>query len=69
MKERHSLFVADPKGDLYRETSSYFRDNGYVVRKLDLKNLEKTDGWHCLGSLHGANLITNTQIFSSTAGS
>ena len=66
MKERHSLFVADPKGDLYRETSSYFRDNGYVVRKLDLKNLEKTDGWHCLGSLHGANLITNTQIFSST---
>lgn len=66
MKERHSLFIADPKGDLYRETSSYFRDNGYIVRKLDLKNLEKSDGWHCLGSLHGKNLITNTQIFSST---
>ena len=66
MKEKHSLFIADPKGDLYRETSSYFRDNGYVVRKLDLKNLEKSDGWHCLGSLHGANLITNVQVFSST---
>ena len=66
MKEKHSLFVADPKGDLYKETSSYFRDNGYVVRKLDLKDLEKSDGWHCMGSLHGANLITNTQIFSST---
>ena len=66
MKERRSVFVADPKGDLYRETSSYFRDNGYVVRKLDLKNLQKSDGWHCLGSLHGVNLITNAQIFSST---
>lgn len=66
MKEKHSLFIADPKGDLFRETSSYFRDNGYVVRKLDLKNLEKSDGWHCLGSLHGANLITNVQVFSST---
>ena len=66
MKQRHSVFVADPKGDLYRETSSYFRDNGYVVRKLDLKNLQKSDGWHCLGSLHGVNLITNAQIFSST---
>ena len=66
MKERHSVFVADPKGDLFRETSSYFKDNGYVVRKLDLKNLQKSDGWHCLGSLHGTNLITNAQIFSST---
>ena len=66
MKEKHSLFIADPKGDLFRETSSYFRDNGYVVRKLDLKDLEKSDGWHCLGSLHGANLITNVQVFSST---
>ena len=66
MKEKHSLFIADPKGDLYRQTSSYFRDNGYVVRKLDLKDLEKSDGWHCLGSLHGANLITNVQVFSST---
>jgi len=44
MKEKHSLFIADPKGDLFRETSSYFRDNGYVVRKLDLKNLEKSEG-------------------------
>lgn len=65
-KEKHSLFIADPKGDLFREMSGYFRDNGYVVRKLDLKTLEKSDGWHCLGSLHGPNMITNTQIFSST---
>lgn len=65
-KEKHSLFVADPKGDLFREMSGYFRDNGYVVRKLDLKTLEKSDGWHCLNSLHGPNMITNTQIFSST---
>lgn len=65
-KSKRSLFLADPKGDLYRETSGYFRDNGYVVRKLDLKNLEKSDGWHCLASLKGPNIITNTQIFSNT---
>lgn len=65
-KSKRSLFLADPKGDLYRETSGYFRDNGYVVRKLDLKTLEKSDGWHCLASLKGPNMITNTQIFSST---
>ena len=66
VKQRHSLILTDPDGGLYEDTAGYFRDNGYVVRKLDLKNLSKSDGWHCLSCLQGENLNTNVMIFSKT---
>lgn len=65
-KEGHSLVVSDPKGDLFRETSAYFRDNGYIVRQLNLKDLTKSDGWHMLKTLQGDNLSTNVKIFAQT---
>ena len=66
LKERHSVVITDPDGGLFRDMAGYFRDNGYVVRKLDLKDLMKSDGWHCMATLRGINMSTNVKIFAQT---
>ncbi len=63
-RRRHSLVMTDPKGELYRDTAGFLMDNGYRVRRLDLKNLELSDGWDCLKRLRGKNMRTRVQIFS-----
>ena len=64
-KRRHSLVMTDPKGELYYDTAGYLMDNGYKVRRLDFKNLEKSDGWDCLKTLRGKDMRTKVQIFSN----
>lgn len=66
VKARHSLILTDPDGGLYEDMSGYLRDNGYVVRCLNLKSLRKSDGWDVLKTLRGENLSTNVQIFAKT---
>ena len=66
VKQRHSLVITDPDGGLYRTMAGYFKDNGYVVRKLDLKNLQKSDGWDCMKPLRTGDLESNVKIFAET---
>lgn len=66
VKRRHSLIITDPKGDLYMQCAGYLRDNGYVVRTLNLKNPDKSDGWDLLAALAGPRLEENVAIFSHT---
>lgn len=66
VKARHSIVVTDSKGALYEDISEYLRDQGYVVRKLDLTNLRKSDGWDCMKILKGEDQGTYTQIFANT---
>ena len=66
VKRRESVIITDPDGGLYSDMSSYFRDNGYHVFMLNLKDLEKSDGWNCLRSIEGANIDINAQIFANT---
>ena len=66
VKQRHSLVITDPDGGLYRSMAGYFKDNGYVVRKLDLKNLQKSDGWDCMKTLRTGDLESNVKIFAET---
>lgn len=66
VKRRHSLIITDPKGDLYMQCSGYLRDNGYVVRTLNLKNPAKSDGWDMLEALAGPRLEENVGIFAHT---
>lgn len=65
LKRRHSLILTDPKGELYRDTAGFLMDNGYHVRRLDFKNLDKSDGWDCLKLLRGKNMRTKVQIFTN----
>lgn len=45
VKRRESVVFTDPKGELYRDMAQYYKDNGYIVKRLDLKRLERSDGW------------------------
>ena len=66
VKRGQSVIITDPDGGLYRDMAGYFQDHGYIVRRLDLKNLEKSDGWNCLQSIKGSNIEINAQLFANT---
>lgn len=41
-KEKHSVVVTDPKGEIFRKTSKVFADNGYNVITIDFRNPNKS---------------------------
>ncbi|WHQ37363.1 VirD4-like conjugal transfer protein, CD1115 family [Spiroplasma sp. SV19] len=45
-----SLCITDPKGELYSKDSQIFKDNGYNVIKIDLRNPEHSYSWNVLAS-------------------
>lgn len=66
IKRRESIIITDPDGGLEKQLAGLFISNGYIKRTLNLKNLEKSDGWDCLKSVRLGNMDTNSQIFAHT---
>lgn len=60
-KYKKSIVVTDPKSEIYRKTSSYFRSIGYTVKVLNLKDMRHSDRWNPLGE---NELITDVQTSS-----
>lgn len=64
-----SIIVTDPKAEIYRTTSSYFRNIGYVVKVFNLKDMRHSDRWNPLAENENINdvqtsanvIISNTQ--------
>ena len=64
-----SIVVTDPKSEIYRITSSYFRSIGYVVKVFNLKDMRHSDRWNPLAENENINdvqtsanvIISNTQ--------
>lgn len=67
VKRRESVIITDPDGGLYRDMAKYFKEKGYVVRRFDLKNMNKSDGWDCMRTIEGPNIELNAQLFSHIA--
>lgn len=42
-KDKHSVVVTDPKGEIFRATSKVFKDNGYNVITIDFRNPNKSN--------------------------
>ena len=61
-KRRESMILTDPKGELFRDSVQYLRDNGYEIRRFDLVNLDFSDGWDCMGEIRGN--YERSQIFA-----
>lgn len=64
VRRRESFIVTDPKGELYEDMATWLINSGYTVKVLNLKNLNKTDSWDCLGDIPLDNvdtMITMTQ--------
>lgn len=54
---RESVVVTDPKGELYRDTSSLFQSNGYKVRVLNLISPAHSDGWNPMAETDTSSLM------------
>ena len=71
---RKSIICTDPKSELYRKTSSYFKSIGYVVKVLNLKDMMHSDRWNPMGENENINdvqtsadvIISNTQRHDKT---
>lgn len=48
---KESLVIIDPKGDLFEKTSQFARDRGFVVRALNLLDLDHSDGFNCFADI------------------
>ena len=42
-KKKRSVFITDPKGEIYQTTSKMFHDNGYRILTIDFRNPEKSN--------------------------
>lgn len=48
MKYKKSIVVTDAKGEIYRKTNTLFRENGYIVKVFNLKDMTNSDRWNPL---------------------
>ena len=46
-----SMIIADPKGELLKDTGSYLEQKGYRIKVLNLADLRKSDGYNPLNYL------------------
>lgn len=57
IRRGESVYLTDPKSELYEDLSFYFRESGYTVKQLNLTQLEHSDAWNCLGEIDDGSLI------------
>ena len=68
-KYKKSIIATDPKAEIYRTTSSYFKSIGYTVKVFNLKDMRHSDRWNPLAENENINdvqtsaniIISNTQ--------
>jgi len=66
-----SVFVTDPKGELFEKMSPYFAQHGYCVRAVNFLDMAHSDGWNCLYSLDKETQLVQTvanTIIQNTSG-
>lgn len=51
IRRGHSIVITDIRDELYLSLSEEFRNEGYVVKRLDFSNPENSDTWDLFGSL------------------
>lgn len=57
IRRGESIYLTDPKSELYEDLCGYLRSCGYTVRQLNLIHLEHSDAWDCLGEIDDGSLI------------
>lgn len=66
-----SVFVTDPKGELFEMLAPYFREKGHYVKVVNFLDMDHSDGWNCLAGLESApDLVTTVAntIIQNTSG-
>ena len=57
VKRGESMFITDPKSELYEDTVAYLTANDYIVKQWNLISLENSDAWDCLAEINDGGLI------------
>ena len=66
-----SVFITDPKGELFEKMSPYFAEKGYYVKAVNFLDMEHSDGWNCLNGLDQERQLVQTvasTIIQNTSG-
>ena len=66
-----SIFITDPKAELWEKMSPYFKEYGYCVRAVNFLDMAHSDGWNCLYSLDKETQLVQTvanTIIQNTSG-
>ena len=66
-----SVFVTDPKGELFEKLSPYFTERGHYVKAVNFLDMAHSDGWNCLYSLDKETQLVQTvanTIIQNTSG-
>ncbi len=53
VKRGESMFITDPKSELFEDTAAYLEQNGYLVKQYNLIHHECSDAWDCLAEIEG----------------
>lgn len=67
-KYKKSIIVTDPKTEIYRTTSSYFKSIDYTVKVLNLKDMKHSDRWNPLAeneNINDVQMSANTIILNT----
>ena len=66
-----SVYITDPKGELFEKLGPYFAEKGHYVKAVNFLDMAHSDGWNCLYSLdtetHLVQTVANT-IIKNTSG-
>ena len=66
-----SVFITDPKAELWEKLSPYFKEHGHYVKAVNFLDMAHSDGWNCLYGLDKepqlAQTVANT-IIQNTSG-
>ena len=70
-RRNESVIITDCKSELYDSMSEYLRGQGYIVKVLNLIEMEHSDSWNCLGEVGSSELMAQTFsdiVLSNTTG-
>lgn len=59
-RRNESVIITDCKSELYDSMSEYLRSQGYIVKVLNLIEMEHSDSWNCLGEVGSSELMAQT---------
>ena len=66
-----SVFICDPKGELFEKLSPYFAEKGHYVKAVNFLDMAHSDGWNCLYGLEQETRLVQTvanTIIQNTSG-
>lgn len=57
VRRGESMYITDPKSELYEDLCAYLKAEGYTVKQLNLIQLTHSDAWNCLAEIDEGELI------------